>query len=194
MKYVKFGLIVIAVLLLSGCTNSTVGFVHKNDFEGLQKYHQTGGSLYENTNATPLAIAVYYSGYYLSKQQQDENYKIIKYLLENGADVKNNRYIGFDSFNMSLLSYDHRVVKILMDHNVPIKNFAIPDLRTSIDKAFGKEGDTDQGTICGFKQYICDNQAFAKQYYQELQVKKKQLKEEKFNEQKNTDIDNLLGI
>lgn len=203
MKYFKYIVIGLIIIIFNGCTQNAVTLVLRDNIDGLKKYHENGGNISQknrpgSSGMTPIEAAVLRSTidmFMEDSKYEKKNYKIIKYLLENGANVKNVRHSAYnreyDLFNYSLLSANVDVVKILMDYDVTIHNFNIPSVKVNmVGDIIGK----DNRTTCGYKQYICNNQKFAKKYYQKLKLKKQQVQQKQISDKKNNEVDNLLGI
>jgi len=123
-----------------------------------------------NNNCTPLRVATVYS-----------QYEMVKYLLQNGADItlERNKFYGYGLLSQAIASGDHRIVKILIDSNVYFNTNII-----GIDKYM---------FTCA-KEISNNLKRFAQKYHNKLKYKKQILKQQKINDIKNNKIDNLLGI
>ena len=193
-NYLKLASLLVFFILLNNCNGlhpqvSPNYYAIYADLDGLKEYKKTHASVDEinsKSGETPLVTAIKYSLEYCTKKDKTKRYEVIKFLIENGANLKNVKVDQkYDLFNYSLLGCDRDVIKLLIDNEVTIHNFEIPKIRYTNGVYLHKDR-----TSCGFKKYICANQKFAKEYYHKLQLQKEAEEQESINRK----IDTILGL
>jgi len=185
MKYIKYGLIGLLVLFLGGCAkNASLPFAYFGEYEKMQDYLNRGGdvdqcitgtgSYLPRSECTPLLYAA-----------SENHFRIVKLLVEHGADVQTNARDNTHHLlllNHAIASRNIPMVKYLMDRGAQTDNYN--DFPTADVK----------GTLCGYDERVCKARKFAIGYADELKMKRIKTEQGKINDQKNIEIDNLLGI
>ena len=194
-NYLRFTSLLVFFILLNNCNGlhpqvSPNYYALHADIEGLKEYKKTHATLDEvnsNSGETPLVTAIKYSLNYCTKKDNKKRYEVIKFLIENGANLKNVQVDQrYDLFNYSLLGCNRDIIKLLIDNGVTIHDFEIPKIKY----VNGGYVNQDRTTACSFKKYVCANQKFAKEYYHKLQLQKEAEKQESINRK----IDAILGL
>jgi len=186
MKYIKYGWIGLLVLFSGGCAkNASYEFAKNGDIDSMKTYLSEGGdpNLCITVFGTPLAKsqcnplhdAVFYN-----------HFKMVRLLVENGADASTRVRDPFGDplLNVAIETANTSMITYLMDHGAETNDYYIPGTK------YGKQS----GTSCGYHERMCEARVFAIDYADELKMKRAKIDKNKMVEEKNTQLDSLLGL
>lgn len=188
MKYIRLILIGLISVMFVSCAKNPYSSAWKGDVQGMHESFNKGWDVNGRgpdgvlPKSTPLATAVAFG-----------QYEIVKLLIDKGADLQTNRNKlkrgctawgsstnkNYGLLAMAIAVRDKRIVEILIDNDVPY--------------------DIDYTGFCTSpakknEQATRNMQKYAIKYYKEVEIRKKQIKQEKVQSNKNDSVDALLGI